>query len=1438
MSNEIDLGLGLQFDKATLNQLDIIVKEIKKYEKIINDITNTQKKYTESIKRTRVVSDEVKNKITETEKKAGELLKTQERINKAGRAITNNYKSLDGTLTSVTKRYDQQGQLINFNLRTTQKTKRALDGIAGTMAHNVTKMAEWAVAGGVLFGTIRGLSDVFRTLVAMETEAVNIAKVLPSGTNVSRLTSGAIDLSQQFGQRNVVETERAMQSWARMYKDVDDIIQQTRLSLLAATATDITFGTSVKALSAIMAEWNMTTTESIHVVDVLNEISNNYRTTAEDLAVALVKTGSGARASGLEFEELTGILTTGIQALGLTGEEIGTMWSRVMARIKGNKDAKSAFESLGINTTQGLGDILDDLMIKWDGLSKTQKANFAITVAGTHHWSKFVGIMDNFDTVLQATSDAYFSFGSAQKEVDIIMATTEKQINKLMATWQKTIHNNEAVLTTVKDLANVLETILHGFNELDPTVVKTIGTMGVLITTVLTLRGAYLKAKTASEALTVAQWALNASVHPITLAIGAVVVLGTALYTAGKAAQEASKQFDDINEQINELEQESKGYVNNIRGIDNLIKKYDKLEEAIENAKNKGEDHRKLQEKLNIVSRQLGEGLGLSKEEYDQLLSKDGALRQFSQNRMEEYLNEINAIQLKTKALKEQEMALVYNRIKEAEKNMLKASEDYFKANNKYLKAVQNTKTGMVGAYGLGGASIDAQTSYEKRERDLAFKKYEESQKILEELQKQYQGLEKKLKSLKFEPISLEDILYTESFGGDDLTGGNFSSFVFKNLTDEQIKQIQELTNKITKQIDKSKVEIDEKAQTLFTLQDGTVKKHEIYGDSKIISYAERIITGLSELPKEINSLDIDTQLSQIALNSQEEWQNLIDTIYGVPEALGTIKNMKGIYNKQLQDYKSVRTQTEEQIRTLEKQNADLLNQRSIPAGFGISTTALDKRLQENSEQLTKLYDVLAQISSKELEVMLSIDSIHQLGEALRTASFYKQSALEVEREYEKTRLEHSIAGQEFEGTNLEQKLREDVLGAWRKYAETIQLLMEETELTAEQMALLDQEYMKILQTMDKWGKETSKVQKSYMKDMLVDVLTGSKGISEAIEDMFKDIERDAIEDFVDKFLENFKKAEEESGDTITNIFESIDKAIDEMGLKMIDVLSGVLRGLPGLLLEGYYNAEAGRKGSIGGGLLGAGIGFLFGGAAGAATGARMGSSIGDFIMGLFGHTNDKPSKGYETQIGKLNDEIKEFYESGEKYYVDTWQKIFSSASRDLQKTIYDIAELIGTSIDDIAGGLANAFQSSNYMDFLQNWSNSLETMTRDGLIKAFLAQDSYQSLYKNLSNYIVKASVDGFISSSEALEIQRQGGAISRQMRTLYQSLQYVDMISPYNDMSQSGGSENYQAGMLQPMTFNIHITVNTHAMMGDEDDAREFAILLGNLYKDEIER
>lgn len=136
---------------------------------------------------------------------------------------------------------------------------------------------------------------------------------------------------------------------------------------------------------------------------------------------------------------------------------------------------------------------------------------------------------------------------------------------------------------------------------------------------------------------------------------------------------------------------------------------------------------------------------------------------------------------------------------------------------------------------------------------------------------------------------------------------------------------------------------------------------------------------------------------------------------------------------------------------------------------------------------------------------------------------------------------------------------------------------------------------------------------------------------------------------------------------------------------------------------------------------LGGIAGFLLGGPLGALLGTALGGVFGNTIAGAF-------------------------------------QPAIDELEKRLGVTIEQIKNALGTSVEDIASALKRAFSADTYEDFVTNFSQALEEMTKQALIEAFLASETVQPLLKGISDLITAAVLDGVLTAEELRAIKEAG--------------------------------------------------------------------------------
>ncbi len=277
------------------------------------------------------------------------------------------------------------------------------------------------------------------------------------------------------------------------------------------------------------------------------------------------------------------------------------------------------------------------------------------------------------------------------------------------------------------------------------------------------------------------------------------------------------------------------------------------------------------------------------------------------------------------------------------------------------------------------------------------------------------------------------------------------------------------------------------------------------------------------------------------------------------------------------------------------------------------------------------------------------------------------------------------------------------------------------------------------------------------LADNLAQLLTGGDLTS-----IFEDYGKQAAKDFSQTFIDEIRKItlDKEKLNLSISIDTSIEKIIEAIGAGLEEIGKDFLK-----------TVSLGAQ--VGGGGTGASVGSTIGGTIGSIWGP-IGTAVGSLAGGLFGglfDNNGKPSKNITNGLQNLKDELAEFNAGGEKYYKNWWAKLWSNSSRDIEKTLSDLGQIFGTSVDDISSALESAFSADTYEEFVAGFSESIEEMTKGALIKAFMVQQLYPEIEK-LYEEITKAAVDGTITPEERAKIIALQTGITEQSEDFYNTL------------------------------------------------------------------
>ena len=258
-------------------------------------------------------------------------------------------------------------------------------------------------------------------------------------------------------------------SWARLGYSIEqagELAKSTAVLLNVSEFTDA--DTASEALISTIQAYGYAAEDSMHVVDVLNEIGNNFAISSDGIATALQDSASSLMAAGNSLEQSVAMIAAANKVLQ-DPNSVGSALRTISLRIRGTKvsvleemgeETDGVIESVSklqskVKALSGV-DILTDTgaykdtytIIKeiaqvWDEMNDIDRAALLELLAGKNRSNAMAAMLTNLEDLEGAYESAMEAQGSAEAEnekyLNSIQGKIELFTNSLQVMWQNLI---------------------------------------------------------------------------------------------------------------------------------------------------------------------------------------------------------------------------------------------------------------------------------------------------------------------------------------------------------------------------------------------------------------------------------------------------------------------------------------------------------------------------------------------------------------------------------------------------------------------------------------------------------------------------------------------------------------------------------------------------------------------------------------------------------------------------------------------------------------------------------------------------------------------------------------------------------------------------------------------------------------------------------------
>lgn len=613
--------------------------------------------------------------------------------------LNNQIKSLQGKVSKLQLKVDSQKvskadkQLKSFN-DTAKEGQKQADKWNYSWSKAFQSFTTYMSVTTVFYQVIHTIKDMISEVTDLDGALVELKKVTDlEGESLQRFTKEAYAAGANVAKTGTEMVEAAT-SFAKAGYNEDQILQLGEVAAMYTNIADEAISSAdaadfiiaqLKAFNLESDDLNKTLENSYHIIDAVNEVSNNFAVSSSDIATNLGKASSVMANAGNSMEQMIGLMTAGTEVtrnaskvanglktitLRLQGmDDEGEKNLELMSQMEGlfNKLGKTVYNTDG--TLKNTYDLLGELADVYPTLTAAEKAYVTETIAGKYQAQNAAAILSNWKTAVDATATALDSQGSAMKENSKYLDSIQGRManfNSAFEQLSQSVMSSDLIKwfidlgTAIVNIANSdFGKFLTKFTLLFVSTKSGIVIIGKLIDTFKkfgkSISSTYsvlqkynelnILTKNSTNGVVTAEEAkilVQGKAILTQLALNAAIAAGTIILMAAVSAYQNAKAAQE--EQIKQVSENAQAYEDEASSIDNTIKKFQSLREILDDNTSSYQDALSAREELIEIQKSLKKEYGDEADDIDlvtgSISEQIEKLKELKAQRAKDYLDD------------------------------------------------------------------------------------------------------------------------------------------------------------------------------------------------------------------------------------------------------------------------------------------------------------------------------------------------------------------------------------------------------------------------------------------------------------------------------------------------------------------------------------------------------------------------------------------------------------------------------------------------------------------------------------------------------------------------------------------------------------------------------------------------------------------------------
>jgi TP901 family phage tail tape measure protein len=387
----------------------------------------------------------------------------------------------DGTVSHMSASMDGLTGSVTTSKGETEKLKTAWQEFTGALGGAGKSIMQYIGRSFTVWGIVSQLKKGFNAVREIDGALTELKKVTDETDATYNKFLQTMSSSARVVGSTVKDLTTMAAEWGRLGYSLEDSAKLAENTAILLNVSEFSDATSAsEALISTMQAFQYTADESLHVVDVLNEVGNNYAVSSDGIATALQDSASALMEAGNSLEQSTALVAAANKVIQ-DPNSVGSALRTISLRLRGTsvkvleqmgEETDNVVESTsklqekikaltGVNILTDTGaykstyDILKEIGAVWQNLDSLDQSAALELLAGKNRANTLSAILNNTKDLEAAYESAMQAEGSALKENETYMNSIQGRIDQFNNSTQTMWMNfmNSDVLKFFIDLA-------------------------------------------------------------------------------------------------------------------------------------------------------------------------------------------------------------------------------------------------------------------------------------------------------------------------------------------------------------------------------------------------------------------------------------------------------------------------------------------------------------------------------------------------------------------------------------------------------------------------------------------------------------------------------------------------------------------------------------------------------------------------------------------------------------------------------------------------------------------------------------------------------------------------------------------------------------------------------------------------------------------------